>query len=516
MPKPKDEPTEEDLLLEIARRRKARSNLADYIDYVSGKPTPYHMRFLCDKLERTMGREFDRTLICEPPGHGKSWVSSHHYPAFYLAKNPDHNVIAVSHTDKFAEQWGRKVRNLIMSDEHRRLFPGMDISEDSSAAGRWDLSTGGSYYATGVGGAVTGRRSDLVVVDDALRGYEDAESQNVRDSIWEWFGSDLTTRLKPNAIIVVVGTRWHLDDLIGRLIASEKQKGADKWYKIILPALAKEGDPLGRKIGEALWPEWMDKTALERIQAQPSLSARQWQSLYQQSPVLDEGNIIQRKWIKVWNQKDPPKCHFIIQSWDTAITSGAGSAYSVCLTFGVFNEPETGLPAMILLSRWRGRVDYPDLRKMAQRLAYDYLDDDMLRPSESKTARRPDMILIEAKATGLPLIADLARAGITATRYNPKALDKEARLRMASDIFENGRFWVPGQPPNFTMARRWAEEYVISLISFPAAASKDDADATSQCVDRLKISGWVKNSLDPSVPEYTRVGRAAVRGSLYG
>jgi predicted phage terminase large subunit-like protein len=316
--------------------------------------------------------------------------------------------------------------------------------------------------------------------------------------------------------MVIIGTRWHLDDIIGRVMAAEKQRGGDKWDKVVLPALAKKDDPLGRKEGEALWPEWESEVALARRRNQPSMTARQWESLYQQSPVLDQGNLVKREWIRIWNQKEPPKCTFIIQSWDTAITAKDKSAYSVCLTFGVFHEDKTDMPSVILLSRWRGRVDYPDLRKMAQRLATNYLDDDMLHPTEGNRKKPPDMVLIEAKATGEPLIADLHRAGISTTRFNPnKHGDKNARLMLATDIFENGRFWVPGQPPNYTMPRRWAEEYVNSLLSFPASDSRDDADATSQAIIRLKASGWVKNSLDIVEERPFRVGRRS-QHALYG
>lgn len=500
----------------MLRRRRARENLADYMEYMSGRVPPRHMKFLSKKLEEKMERKGDRLLICEPPGHGKSHVGSLHFPAFYLSRFPDHNIITVSHTESFAEQWGRKVRNIMMSQEHKVLFPNISVSEDSRSAGRWDLNTGGSYYASGVGGSVTGRRADCVVIDDALRGVEDAESEAIRNSMWDWYGSDLLTRLKPGGIIIVIGTRWHLDDLIGRLIASEKQRGGDKWEKVILPALAKEGDPLGRKIGEALWPEWEDEKALARKRAQPSMTARMWESLYQQSPVLESGNVIKRDWIKIWNQREPPPCEFIIQSWDTAITSKNKSAFSVCLTFGIFKEDKTDLPSVILLSRWRERVDYPELRKMAQRLANNYLDDNREVPMSSNHRRPPDMILIEAKATGEPLIADLNRAGISATRFNPnKHGDKNARLLLTTDIFENGRFYVPGQPPNYTLPRRWAEEYVNSLISFPASDSRDDADATSQAIIRMKASGWIKNSLDAMEEAPFRVTERA-NGALYG
>ncbi|MBJ7363056.1 MAG: hypothetical protein JHD36_09980, partial [Ilumatobacteraceae bacterium] len=377
-----DEPSLDDFASELLRRRQARENFSDFMAYMHGIPPPKHMKFLCDKLQDKMSRKGDRLLVCFPPGHGKSTVSSLYYPAFYLSKNPKHNIITVSHTESFAEQWGRKVRNLMMSDEYKFLFPEIKVADDSRSAGRWDLINGGSYYATGVGGTVTGRRADMVICDDLLKGIDDAESKLVRDNMWDWWGSDLSTRLKPSGVMVIIGTRWHLDDIIGRVMAAEKQRGGDKWDKVVLPALAKKDDPLGRKEGEALWPEWESEVALARRRNQPSMTARQWESLYQQSPVLDQGNLVKREWIRIWNQKEPPKCTFIIQSWDTAITAKDKSAYSVCLTFGVFHEDKTDMPSVILLSRWRGRVDYPDLRKMAQRLATNYLDDDMLHPAE--------------------------------------------------------------------------------------------------------------------------------------
>jgi predicted phage terminase large subunit-like protein len=510
------EPTLDQAAAEVIRRRQARENFSDFMTYMHGKSPPRHMEFLCNKLQDKMTRKGDRLLVCFPPGHGKSTVSSLYYPAFYLSRNPTHNIITVSHTESFAEQWGRKVRNIMLSDEYKMLFPEIEVSDDSRSAGRWDLKQGGSYYATGVGGTVTGRRADMVICDDLLKGVDDAESQLVRDNMWDWWGSDLSTRLKPSGVMVIIGTRWHLDDIIGRVIAAEKQKGGDKWDKVILPALAKEKDPLGRKAGEALWPEWESEIALARRRAQPSMTARQWESLYQQSPVLESGNVIKRDWIKIWNQREPPKCEFILQSWDTAITSKNKSAYSVCLTFGIFTEDKTDLPSIILLSRWRGRVDYPDLRKMAQRLATHYLDDNREVPRMGNQRKPPDMILIEAKATGEPLIADLNRAGIAATRFNPnKHGDKNARLLLTTDIFENGRFYVPGQPPNYTLPRRWAEEYVNSLMSFPASDSRDDADATSQAIIRMKTSGWIKNSLDAMEEEPFRVTERA-NGALYG
>ena len=513
----KREPTEEELLIEIQRRRVARSDGAEYRHYVSGLKPAQHSKLLWTKLHDVMDGKIKRLMIFMPPGSAKTLDCSHHFPAYYLSKYPQYPIIGATHTDKFAEQNGRRVRGIIQSDAHRIIFPDAQLSEDSTAAARWEMTNGGMYMGFGVGATVVGRRAGGLILDDVVAGIAAADSQSDRNFVWDWFGADLATRLIPGGWIILVMTRYHPDDIAGRLLAASKQKFGDKWDVLCLPALAKDHDPLGRKPGEALWPEWQDEKELQRIKAQPSMTSRLWSALYQQEPITEQGNLIKREWIKIWNQREPPKCKFIVSSYDTAITNRDKSAYSVCLTFGVFDEPDTGLPAVILLSRWRQRVAYPDLRKMAQRLAQNYLDDQFERPSEGNIIRRPDMILIEAKATGVPLIDDLARAGISATRFNPnKHGDKEARLMLVTDIFENGRFWVPGQGPNYTMPRRWAEEYINSLVSFPASDSKDDADATSQFLIKMKQSGWVKNSMDPSLPEYTRVGRHLVRGSLYG
>lgn len=577
------------------------------------------------------------------PTHN-SFTVSHHFPAFYLSKFPDHNVIAATHTESFSETWGRKVRNLMMGTEHRSVFPHAQIAEDSRAASRWDLVTGGSYFATGVGGAVTGKRADCltgdtvvqtqagpltlaeihrmhvkprvlaydhthqhldwcdvvasrmiaqkdtiristfsghrlqctpdhriarktdgddeyiaasdlsvgdrihvvsdgpvrehsyetinyvglcdtsdvydlqvrehhnfiangilvhncVILDDLLRGVEDANSANVRESMWNWFGSDLSTRLKPGAIMCFVTTRWHLDDLAGRLQAAE-HLGGDKWEKLILPAIAENNDPLGRVPGTALWPDVYDLALLENIKSQPAMTDRQWKSLYQQDPVGEDGGLIKRSWFKPWRYAEPPKCDYVIQSWDTALSTSDISAYSACTTWGVFEEPETKLPAMILLASVRGRLLFPDLRALAQRVAWNYMDDNLLRPKLNPVRMSPDQILVEDRSSGSSLIGELMRAGISTIKVNPtRGGSKDARLAMSTDILENGRVYVPYAPPNFTIPYRYAEELVTELCSFPAAASRDYADSFSQAVDRVKKFGVMRNSGDP----YTEV-----------
>lgn len=495
----------EDAAAELLRRRRARSNLSDYIEYVSGKPTPKHLKLVCRKLHECMERKVTRLLVCLPPGSGKSWVISHHFPAFYISKFKTDPFIAVTHTESFSETWGRKVRNLIMSPEHQVLFPDVNIAEDSRAAARWDTTAGGSYFATGVGGAVTGKRSKAVVLDDLLRGQEDANSASIRENQWQWLGSDLFTRMMKDCIVVFITTRWHLDDLAGRLIAAERN-GGERWEKLILPALAGEKDPLGRKPGEALWPDEYPVSAIEKIKAQPAMSPRQFSALYQQSPVVESGNIIKRQWFRIWAQQERPRVRYVLQSYDTAVTTKDKSAFSVALTLGVFDEADTGLPAVILMSRWRGRVDYPDLRKRAQRLGKDYLDDKTYHDANgdaldsfSGVHRPPDRILIEDAPVGKPLISDLRRAGLDNVMPFPthRYGDKDSRIMMVSDIFESGRFYVLGQLPSFTQPLRWCEEFIQSMISYPAADARDDVDACSQALIHLRTHGWVKNTSDP-------------------
>jgi hypothetical protein len=449
-----------------------------------------------------MERKIPRLTVAEPPGHGKTTVISHHFPAYYLSKFPDHCIIAVTHTQDLAKSNGRRARNILASDEHRNLFPDIAVSDDSAAADSWETNKGGIYLGFGVGATVVGRRADAVIIDDALKGMEDADSQLVRDKLWTWYGADLLTRLKPNGVIIVVATRYNLDDLTGRLLAASKQPGGEHWYQLILPALAEKKDPLGRKEGDALWPEWMDRDSLQRIKAQPAMTARMWSALYQQRPVVEGGNILKRDWFRIWNQPSPPRCEYILQSWDTATSTRAKSAYSACITLGVFREDKTDLPSIILLSAFRKRMAYPDLRKMAQRLFNDYLDTNFDAPLGNGAVRQPDVLLVEDQSSGSSLIPDLRKAGVMATAVRPAAYgNKDQRILLASDLLENGRFWVPGLAPSFTMPKRWAEEFIISCISYPASDSRDWVDTLSQGILRIKKTGLVHNTEDPVVEE---------------
>ena len=512
---PQNNPTPAEAAQELLRRRYARASGADYRQYVSGLVPAKHSRLIWDKLHGVMDGKIKRLMVFCPPGSAKTTDISHHFPAYYLSKFHGHNIIAATHTDKFAEQNGRRVRNIIMSGEHEILFPGIKISEDSSAAARWETNIESTYSGFGVGATVVGRRAHGLILDDVVAGISAADSPSDRDFVWNWFGADLVTRLIPGGFIILVMTRYHLDDIAGRLLAGQAQAYGDKWDVVSLPAIAKENDILGRKPGEALWPEWQDIAELMRIKNQPHMSGRLFSALYQQDPVPEGGNVIKREWLKLWQQGDPPTVKYVLQSWDTAVTKKDGSAYSACTTWGIFDEPGSGLPAMILLSMWHGKLEYPELRKLAMRLAWNYHDDRQDIPMGNPSQMAPDMVLVEKKSSGEELIQDMNRAGIMVTGYNPnKDGSKDQRLQLALDFFENGRIWVPAAPPNFTQPRRWAQKFVDFLVSHPSSDSRDIVDSTSQAIIRIKRSGWVRNTDDPvEIPKWRDT---TSREPLYG
>lgn len=276
-----------------------------------------------------------------PPGAAKSTYASILYAPWHLAQNPKANIIAASHTAELAEKFGRRVRNLIA--EHSPVL-GVGLAPDSQAAGRWETDHGGEYFAAGVGGAIAGRRADLVVIDDPIRSREDADSETVRDKIWDWYKSDLYTRLKPGGRIVLIQTRWHEDDLAGRLL-SDMEAGGDKWEVISLPALAEADDPLGRSIGQPLWPEWEDEKNLARKRR--AVGPRDWSALYQQRPAPEDGDYFKLDWLKPCSKLPPLETMRVYGGSDYAVTADGGD-FTVHVVVGL--DPEG---RMYLLDLWR-------------------------------------------------------------------------------------------------------------------------------------------------------------------
>lgn len=548
--------TPEEAAAELLRRRQARECLWAYIEYVSGQDCPPHMKYVCDQLDLVANGVLhrilpfdkvpeivDREMISMPPGHGKSWMASHHFPAYLLARQRQRqleaidkkvqrrlrvfNIIFGTHQQDLSNSFGLKVRNLIESDEHQRLFPGMRVDPGKKAAGEWLLDDGsGGLMATSVGANVTGRRGDLMLGDDLLSGIEAAENDNERNKLWAWYNADFKTRRKNSRTpFIIIGTRWHLQDHFGRLDQDEKDGTGDKWRRIVLPALALPHandngkpyppDPLGRKPGEALWPEEFPAEDLRAIQRSQGTTKRMWWSLYQGSPVVEDGGIITKSWFKHWKSPDPPKIEMLVQCWDTALTANKTSAYSAQTTWGLFKDD--GITNAILMSASRYRLEYDELRKFMQRMARDYRDDDpKVLDFKPRPGRKPHTVLVEAKASGQALIRDLRKGGIDAVGWNPdKYGDKIARVRLASDVIENGRLWVPAQPPHYSQLRKWAEDFVDQCGAFPASDSRDWVDTMTMFILRMKDGGWIINTEDPNDDEFEQPKKAAGGGSRF-
>jgi predicted phage terminase large subunit-like protein len=279
-------------LLEIQSRRYAKKSLVEFSVRNGFIPAKHH-QLIIDYLEKLERGDIQNLLIQTPPGAAKSTYASMMFPSWFLGRNPKMNVIAASHTMELAERFGRKVRGMVASPDFKEIF-GFGLSTESAAAGRWETEKGGEYFSVGVGGSVTGRRGDLIVIDDPIRGREDADSTTMRDKLWDWYRHDLLTRIKPGGKQVLAMTRWHEDDIAGRILERE----AEKWTTLKLEMInTREDDPLDRAVGETLWPEWFTMEMIERAQQDP----RGWSSLYQQNPVPDGGGEFKKNWVEYYD-----------------------------------------------------------------------------------------------------------------------------------------------------------------------------------------------------------------------
>jgi predicted phage terminase large subunit-like protein len=312
----------------LLQRRAIRKSLTLWCQVAGYEPAAHHL-LLIDKLEAVARGEITRLMVFMPPGSAKSTYTSILFPAWFLAQNPLANILAASHTQELASRWGRKVRNLI--SEHSATL-GLELSDDSQAADRWELKQGGAYLASGVGGAITGWRADIAIIDDPVKSAEDAASETIQTRNIEWWNSDLMTRLRPGARVVVVSTRWHESDLCGKLLEAQAN-GGDQWEVLCLPAEAQENDPLGRKPGEFLWSDQADYRydhVLEHAKAtQPPYV---WNALYQQNPTPDSGGFIRREWLHLVDAPPPPDTMNIYMGCDFATIEGRGdfTSFVVC------------------------------------------------------------------------------------------------------------------------------------------------------------------------------------------
>ncbi len=307
----------ETLQKELAARQ-ARKSLLSFTEFTNPLyKRANHHRLIAEKLEAVERGEIDRLMIFMPPRHGKSELASKRFPAWCLGRQPRRQIIAASYNSDLANDFGRNVRNIVAEPEFGQVFPKVSLAPDSQAANRMNTNFGGAYVAAGVGTAVTGRGADIALIDDPFKDREEADSERRRDIVWDWYRSTLFTRLMPGGSIVLIQTRWHEDDLAGRLLEAE----GDQWEVLDLPAIS--------EAGEALWPEWYPIEALERIKA--TVGPREWSALYQQKPQPDEGTFFKREWFPTWDKL--PELRYYGTS-DYAVTDGGGD-YTVHRIWGI-------------------------------------------------------------------------------------------------------------------------------------------------------------------------------------
>jgi predicted phage terminase large subunit-like protein len=470
--------------IEQAKRvENAQNTFMGFVNYmwpafINGR----HHKIMAAAFERIARGELKRLIINMPPRHTKSEFASYLLPAWYLGQYPDKKIIQTAHTGELSVGFGRKVRNLVDSEDYKEVFPKLKLRADSKAAGRWSSDQAGEYFAIGVGGAVTGKGADLLIIDDP---HSEQEGQSgdpsVFDRTYDWYTSGPRQRLQPGGAIVIVMTRWHMRDLTGKIIKSSSQReGTDEWEVIEFPAIMPSETPL--------WPEFwsMDELVALRNELPPS----KWNAQYQQNPTAESGALVKREWWNIWEEDRPPACEFIIQSWDTAFLKTQRADYSACTTWGVFYRPDDegrDQPNIILLDAYKERLEFPELKKKA----FEFWEE-----------MQPDAFIVEAKAAGMPLIFELRAMGIPVSEYTPsRGNDKIARVNAVADLFASGIVWVP--------ETRFAEEVIEEFAAFPAGEHDDLVDSSTQALIRFRQGGFLTLNSDEPDENYELRRRTA-------
>ena len=438
-------------------------------DFIEGS----HHKIMAEKFNKVATGDLKRIVINMAPRHTKSEFASYLLPSWMIGKNPKLKIIQATHTTELAVRFGRKAKNLIDSQEYQKIFQ-TKLREDSKAAGRWETNEGGEYFAAGVGGSITGRGADLLIIDDP-HSEQDALNTNALERTWEWYTSGPRQRLQPGGIIVVVMTRWNTKDLTGKLINAQKESKADQWEVIEFPAILPNEKPL--------WPEYWKLEELEGVKA--GLPIGKWNAQYQQNPTAEEGSIIKREWWNLWDKDLPPLYH-VIQSYDTAFLKKETADYSAITTWGVFYPTEDSGPNLILLDVVKDRFEFPELRRVALE-QYNYW--------------KPESVIVEGKASGMPLTFELRKQGIPVINYTPsRGNDKHARVNAVAPLFESGQVWATDD--------KFAEEVIEECAAFPYGDHDDLVDSMTQAVMRFRQGGFIEHpedEQDSPLPQQQRV-----------
>jgi predicted phage terminase large subunit-like protein len=450
-----------------------KESFLDFVKHVypGYKVGPHHLKLI--QIFEDIARGVKKRVIVNiAPRHGKSELISYLAPAWFLGKFPHKKVIMSSHTADLAVNFGRRVRNLVGSDDYKGIFPQIELQADSKSASRWGTNFNGEYFAIGVGGALAGRGADLFIIDDP---HSEQEAKTGRPEVflpaWEWFQSGPLQRLMPGGAIIIVMTRWSKLDLTGMIVSQmEREEGVDQWEVVEFPAIKDDG--------EALWPEFWSVDEL--LAKKAALDVRYWNAQYMQQPTSEEGALIKREWWKIWEHDYPPQCEFTIMSLDAAQEANNRSDYNALTTWGVFFNDETNNYAIILLNSIKRRAEYPELKAMV---------------IEEYKEWQPDAFMVEKKSSGSVLYQEFRRMGIPVSEFTPgKGQDKIARVNAVSSLFHGGVVYAP--------LHRWAKEVIEECNDFPSGANDDLVDSTTLALLRFRQGGFIRLPTDEAEDDF--------------
>jgi len=463
--------------IKLTQKREQSTLSKDFLSFVKAMWPQFiegpHHKIIAQKFNDIADGKIKRLIINMPPRHTKSEFASYLLPSWMVGRKPDLKIIQTTHTTELAIRFGRKAKTLIDSPEYQQIFS-TTLREDSKAAGKWETAQGGEYYAAGTGSAITGRGADLLIIDDP-HSEQDALNVSALEKAYEWYTSGPRQRLQPGGAIILVMTRWSLKDLTSMLLKAQKEPKSDQWEVIEFPAIMPSGKPV--------WPEYWGKEELDGVKA--SLSLGKWNAQWMQNPTAEEGSIIKREWWKVWDKDYIPKLYHVIQSYDTAFLKKETADFSAITTWGVFYPDPDSAPQLLLLDSFKERLEFPELRKEALE-QYRYWN--------------PETVIVEAKASGLPLTYELRKMGIPVINFTPsKGNDKHARVNAVAPLFESGMIWAPDE--------KFAEEVVEECAAFPYGDNDDLGDSMTQAVMRFRQGGFIghpEDEKDQKMPQIER------------
>ncbi len=462
-------------LQELARRELARRHMVNFVQftYPDYKMGWVHQE-ICAELdafyEAVEARESPRLMICMPPRHGKSELATRRFPAYVFGRNPDMTMISASYGADLSSRMNRDVQRIMEDNQYRLLFPDVCLSGKNIrtvTSGNYlrnsdifeIVGNKGSYRSSGVGGGITGMGGDILIVDDPIKDRAEADSATIRENVWDWYTSTFYTRLAPGGGILLIQTRWHMDDLAGRLLEAQNTNSGDKWRIVNFPAIA-DCDEANRPAGEALHPE---RYPLEQLNiTKQALGSRDWEALYQQKPVPDGGAIFQKDWIRYWTSL-PPRFDKVIFSWDMTFKAGTDNDFVVGQVWGKAGAQ------FYLLDQVRRRMGFTETVNAFQSLAHTW----------PKAGEK----LIEDAANG-PAVIDFLKKSVTGIIPIKPDGTKTARAHAITALFEAGNVLIPSP-----QLAPWVKEYESELLQFPSAAHDDQVDATTQALRRLGGGG---------------------------